>query len=124
MARSIQAAPPGEKGVSVEHVKAGNYQSLKFGIRRKQSGEHKGFSMVLIGQAARDGKAVSFTIKLDEEMDFDGREGYVGDELKGLLSAEGTTDVEMTFHFDHVFGDIETGMDDHINTGSVGFDFF
>jgi len=30
----------------------------------------------------------------------------------------------MTFHFDHVFGDNEADAEDHINTGSVGFDFF
>lgn len=30
----------------------------------------------------------------------------------------------MTFHFDHVFGDCEADAEDHINKGSVGFDFF
>jgi hypothetical protein len=57
-------------------------------------------------------------------MVFDGPEGYVGEELKGLLQPGSTTEVEMTFHFDHIFGDIEADKDDHINTRSVGFDFF
>ena len=57
-------------------------------------------------------------------LDFDGKEGYVGDELKGLLQPGGVTDVEMTFHFDHIFGDSSAASDDHINTESVGFDFF
>jgi hypothetical protein len=41
-----------------------------------------------------------------------------------MLKAGETTTVEMTFHFDHIFGDKEAPEDDHINTGSVGFDFF
>ena len=62
-------------------------------------------------------------IKLDEELTFNGIEGYVGDSIKGLLK-EDETEVEMTFHFDHLFGDIEADINDHVNTGSPGFDFF
>ncbi len=105
-------------------IAPGNYQSLKFKINRMADGEFKGSSIVMIGTAVKDGKTVPFTIRLDEEMDYDGREGYVGDEIKGLVTAGKTSDVEMTFHFDHVFGDAEAPDDDHINTGSVGFDFF
>lgn len=108
----------------LENIKTGNYQSLKFKIKRVQSGEHKGFTIVMIGNASKDGKTVPFTIKLDEEMDCDGKEGFVGDEIKGMLKPGGSTTVEMTFHFDHIFGDKEASEDDHINTGSVGFDFF
>lgn len=109
---------------TVDGAKAANYQSLRFALKRAASGPHAGFTIVMVGQAERNGRRMPFTIRLDEEMEFDGREGYVGEELKGLLVAGGETDVEMTFHFDHVFGDIEAGADDHINTGSVGFDFF
>jgi hypothetical protein len=78
----------------------------------------------MIGTASRDDKNVDFIIELTEEMVFDGKEGYVGDEVKGLLQPGGETSVEMTFHFDHIFGDREAPQDDHINTHSVGFDFF
>ena len=108
----------------ISDVTAGNYQSLKFSLKRAASGEFAGYSVVMLGRAERQGETVDFVIKLDEEMDFDGKEGYVGEEIKGLLEPDGTTDVEMTFHFDHIFGDIEADKDDHINTGSVGFDFF
>ncbi len=107
-----------------EKVIHGNYQSLKFGIKKAVSGEYKDSSIVMTGTAKKAGKSVNFTIKLDEEMDFDGKEGFVGDEVKGVLAENGKTSVEMTFHFDHIFGDKEAAADDHINTGSVGFDFF
>ena len=103
---------------------AGNYQSLRFGLRQLNDGPYKGASIVLIGTATRDTETVSFTISLSEELDFDGKEGYVGDEVKGMLSPGDSTVVEMTFHFDHIFGDSQAPPDDHINTGSVGFEFF
>jgi hypothetical protein len=120
----------GDKGAEpivvgkTEKVPHGNYQSLKFGIKRAESGEYKGYSIVMTGTAKKGKETVNFTIKLDEEIDFDGKEGFVGDEIKGLLAENGETNVEMTFHFDHIFGDKEADLDNHINTGSVGFDFF
>jgi hypothetical protein len=107
-----------------EKVLHGNYQSLKFSIKKAASGEYKDSSIIMIGTAKKAGKSVNFTIRLDEELDFDGKEGFVGDEVKGVLAENGKTSVEMTFHFDHIFGDKEAGAGDHINTGSVGFDFF
>lgn len=108
----------------IDDVPSDNYQSLRFSLRQNASGEFAGYSVVMIGQAERRGEIVDFIIKLEEELDFDGKEGYVGEEIKGFLKPGDTTDVEMTFHFDHIFGDIEADQDDHINTGSVGFDFF
>lgn len=108
----------------VEDVKAGNYQSLKFKLRTGKEGTYAGFSIVMTGTASKKGDTKRFFIKLNEEILFDGKEGYVGDNIKGILKAGGSTSVEMTFHFDHIFGDIEAPADDHINTGSVGFEFF
>ena len=65
-----------------------------------------------------------FLKRMDEEMDFNGTEGYVGDEIKGMLKENSSAEVEMTFHFDHIFGDKNAPADDHINTGSAGFDYF
>jgi hypothetical protein len=109
---------------TVNKVDPANYQSLRFALKRASGGPYAGSSIVMIGSAERQGVQVPFTIRLNEEMVFDGPEGYVGEELKGLLQPGSTTEVEMTFHFDHVFGDYEAGKEDHINTGSVGFDFF
>ena len=109
---------------TVNKVKPANYQSLRFALERASGGPYAGCSVVMIGSAEREGVRIPFTIRLDEEMVFDGRDGYVGEELKGLLQPGSTTEVEMTFHYDHVFGDKQADAEDHINTGSVGFDFF
>ncbi len=107
-----------------KNVPPGNYQSLKFHIKRLKKGKYRGYSIVMIGSASKEGRIIPFEIKLDEEMCFDGKEGYVGEELKGLLLPRGKTRVEMTFHFDHVFGDMESSPEDHVNRDSVGFGFF
>ncbi len=49
---------------------------------------------------------------------------YVGDERKGILTEDGQAEVEMTFHFDHIFGDAETPLDDDLNMGAPGFEPF
>ena len=48
----------------------------------------------------------------------------MGDVRKGMVAAGGTADVEMTFHFDHIFGDAETPVDDDLNVSAVGFEPF
>jgi len=123
LAAGNDEAEPIEIG-RLSEIPAENYKALKFKIRKSPGGAFQGCSIVLIGRAEKKGLSVPFIIKLEEEMDFDGREGYVGEELKGMLLPGKVTSVEMTFHFDHIFGDQEAAADDHINTGSVGFDFF
>ena len=109
---------------TVKNVKPGNYQSLNFELKRAFSGEYKDYSIVIIGKAKKNNKTIPFKIKLDEEMLFVGKEGFVGDQIKGLLKENGTAETEMTFHFDHIFGDDNSPASDHVNTESVGFDFF
>jgi len=123
LAAGHDEAEPVEIG-RLSEIPAENYQGLKFKIRKKSSGTFKDCSMVLIGRAEKKDLSVPFIIRLEEEMDFNGSEGYVGEELKGTLLPGKVTSVEMTFHFDHIFGNLEAAADDHINAGSVGFDFF
>jgi len=106
------------------NVEKGNYQSLKFSLKQMESGEYAGYSIVLKGSAKKDNINIPFLIKLDEELTFDGREGYVGDHIKGILQPGKTTDVEMTFHFDHIFGNSDAGDESHVNSESPGFEFF
>lgn len=108
----------------VSNLQTGNYQSLKFSLKKIKKGENEGFSIIMKGKASKEGKNIPFVIKLNEELTFDGKEGYVGDSLKGLLKKRETADVEMTFHFDHIFGNIESGAADHVNSKSPGFQIF
>lgn len=108
----------------VPHSAVGNYQSMKFSIETIDSGDYSGYSIIIIGKASKSGTTIPFVIKLNEELTFDGREGYVGDSIKGMLAEGETTDVEMTFHFDHLFGNSRAEADDHVNRDSPGFELF
>jgi hypothetical protein len=108
----------------LNNVSPGNYQSLRYSLKQLQSGEYSGYSIILKGTASKDNQAIPFSIKLNEELLFDGREGYVGDSVKGIVKSGETSDVEMTFHFDHLFGNIEADKNDHVNSGSPGFELF
>lgn len=109
---------------TVNKVKALNYQGIRFALLRADEGEYKGYSIIMKGTAKKDDRSIDFSIKLDEELEFDCKEGYVGDVVKGVVQKNKTGEVEMTFHFDHIYGDIEAAMDDHINKGSVSFEYF
>lgn len=108
----------------VEKVQPGNYQSLHFTLKQLESGEHSGASIILQGKASQNDQTIPFLIRLNEELTYDGKEGFVGDSIKGLLDTKGTCDVEMTFHFDHIFGDFEAAADEHVNDGTPGFNLF
>ena len=106
------------------NVATTEYRRLKWSMLRMTSGEFKGYSLVLIGKAVKDGKSIDFTIKINEELSWDCKEGYSGDVIKGIVKKGATGEVEMTFHFDHIFGDKGASPTTHVNTGSVGFDYF
>lgn len=117
-----EANPVVEVG-EVTDAPAGMYNALSWEIVKAESGDPAGYAIVLIGTAEKEGQTVSFTIKFADEYALQGGE-YVGDERKGALEDGGTADVEMTFHLDHLFGDIDTEADDELNVEALGFDPF
>ena len=80
-----------------------------------------GHTIQLIGTATRDGQTIPFDIKVDRGYAYVCGE-YVGDERKGFVDPGVTDDVEMTFHFDHIFGDAGVSAAEPLNTGALGFD--
>jgi hypothetical protein len=99
----------------------GHYNALSWRMVQAPEGEAAGYTLLLIGTAEKDGESIAFTIKLENEYEYVCGE-YVGDERKGFVEADATADAEMTFHFDHIFGDADTPPDDSLNTGALGFD--
>ena len=97
--------------------------ALAFKMARAESGPAAGYSLVMIGTAQKDGQSVDFVINVEEECGYQCGE-YVGDERKGIVPENGTADLEMTFHFDHIFGDADTPLDDELNLGAIGFEPF
>jgi hypothetical protein len=122
LAEGGEDAPPILVG-EIKDALAGHYNTLSWKMVRASSNPASGYSLVIIGTAEKGGKSVDFTIEIELEYEYTCGE-YVGDERKGILEADGTADLEMTFHFDHIFGDAETPLDDELNVGAPGFEPF
>lgn len=122
LAQGGEDAPPILVG-EVSEAPAGQYNAISWQMSRAESGAAAGHSLVMIGTAVKEGQSIDFTINVDEECDYYCGE-YVGDERKGILTEGGTADLEMTFHFDHIFGDAELAADDELNLAAVGFEPF
>jgi hypothetical protein len=122
LAEGGEDAPPLLVG-EVPDAPAGHYNAIFWKMAKATSGSAAGYSLVMIGTAQKDGQTVDFTINVDDVCEYSCGE-YVGDERKGIVTDGGTADLEMTFHFDHIFGDAETPPDDELNLGAVGFEPF
>ncbi len=107
----------------VTNTAVGHYNAISWKMVKATSEPAVGYSLVIVGTAEKDSQSINFSIKVDEEYQYSCGE-YVGDKRKGMVEEGGTADVEITFHFDHIFGDIETPMDDGLNVSAVGFECF
>ncbi|MGQ9497782.1 MAG: DUF4382 domain-containing protein [Desulfotomaculales bacterium] len=107
----------------VKDAPAGHYNAISWKMIKAPEGPAKGYALVIIGKAEKEGRTIDFNIKFDQQYALTGGE-YVGDQRKGILEENGTADLEMTFHFDHIFGDAETPADDELNVGALGFEPF
>lgn len=101
----------------------GTYNAISWKLAKAGEGEAEGYSVVMIGTAEKDGQTVEFTLNIDAECDYNCGE-FVGEVRKGILSAGGTAEMEMTFHFDHLFGDAGLPADDGLNLAAPGFEYF
>lgn len=99
---------------------AGRYNALSWRMANAKDGPAKGYALVIVGTGMKDGQTVNFALNLDREMTFTCGD-FVGDARKGILEANGSADLEATFHFDHLFGDGDAPADDELNTGALGF---
>ncbi len=111
------------KPILVGKVEAltGHYNAISWKLANATEGVTQGNNLVIIGKAEKDGKLIDFNIKVDKQYQYLAGE-YVGDERKGIVEADKEADLEMTFHFDHIFGDVDTPADDGLNVGALGFD--
>lgn len=99
---------------------AGRYNALSWRMVKAESGPAEDQVLVLVGTAEKDDVTLPFTLQIDQEFAYSCGD-FVGEERKGILSANETAEMEATFHFDHIFGDGEASTDDPINTGALGF---
>ena len=115
---------------TMQNVVAGNYNYINFNMVRTAQGDYSGYSIVMTGTASKETEekateTVDFTIKLTEQMKFIGCHQETDDQYAGVVEDGGTGSTEMTFHSDHLFGDIESIEDpESVNPGALGFQPF
>ncbi|WJI25860.1 DUF4382 domain-containing protein [Thermosynechococcus sp. B3] len=80
-------------------------------------------SLQLVGTAQRRDLKVPFDITLDQPLAFVCGD-YIGDERKGIVTANSSAELEITLHFDHLFGDGAEPATAEINRDALGFDPF
>lgn len=101
----------------------GHYNAISWDILKAPEGEKAGQAIVLEGTAKKENQTIDFNINLDKQYHYDAGE-FIGDVRKGFVEEGKIGELEMTFHFDHLFGDSQTPQDDDLNTGAVGFEPF
>ncbi len=107
--------------VSEVSVPGGQYNALSWKMTPAPSGPAAGQVIIIQGSASKDNQTIPFTVKINQPLEFTCGD-YVGETRKGILQPGETTDVEATFHFDHLFGDGEAEPTDEINTEALGFE--
>lgn len=122
LAEGGEDAPPILVGKILD-ASAGHYNAISWKIAKAESGPAAGHFLVMVGTAEKDGQRVDFNIVVDQECEYYCGE-FVGDMRKGILKDGATADLEMTFHFDHIFGDGDLPQDDPLNAAAVGFEPF
>lgn len=106
---------------SVDDVATGHYNALGWKMVPATEGDAAGYTLRMEGTATKADQSIAFTLNIEDAYSYTCGE-YIGDERKGFLSAASTTEVEATFHFDHIFGDGDVEMEDSLNVGALGFD--
>ncbi len=118
---------------SVDNAPIGNYNRSAFRLVPTTADSHAvdmdniGYSIVLKGKASKPEQSeVKFSIRFHEALEhYDcGPNG-----LTGVLAEDDFAFVELTFHFDHIFGDAEEGPPepedpDTVNHVAIGFEPF
>lgn len=105
----------------IDDAPAGHYNAVSWRMLPATNDPATGASLLMAGAAMKDGATVDFSIAITDESAYSCGE-YVGDVRKGILAAGDSADIELTFHFDHLFGNGDLPPDDSLNVGALGFD--
>ncbi len=107
----------------IDSVPVGHYNALSWRMIPASAGPSEGYSIYIDAQAEKGDQSYNVYIGIEQEYFYQAGE-YIGDERKGILAQGGFTDLEMTFHFDHLFGDGELSLDSGLNLLAPGFEPF
>jgi len=108
---------------TLEEVPDGHYNALSWSMIPALEGPSEGYSIYIDAQAGKGDQSYNVILGFESSYEYFGGE-FVGDERKGFVSPEGSGELEITLHFDHIFGDIELTSNSELNSMAVGFDPF
>ena len=108
--------------VAEANVPVGFYNALAWSVNTADSNSPMaGNTIMLVGRATKDGQTVNFDLGFNQPTEYVCGE-FVGDSRQGIVSADAPGMTEMTFHFDHIFGDADTPPEDALNQDALGFE--
>ena len=107
--------------VDTTQASAGHYKGLSWHMSQAEDNVVAGQVLVLQGKARKAEQTIDFILNWDQEYKYTCGE-FVGDERKGIIPTDGVGDLEITFHFDHIFGDGDLPPDDSVNAKALGFE--
>lgn len=99
---------------------SGYYNAASWALVPAGDGDLADHTLLIEGTAVKDGAAVAFVLRFDTQDRYTCG-AFIGDERKGVLGAGADGEIELTFHFDHIFGDGDLPADDSLNTLAPGF---
>ncbi len=108
---------------TLEDVPAGHYNAVSWSMIPAVEGPSEGYTIYLDAQAEKGSQSYNVRLGFETGYRYSGGE-YVGDVRKGFVNVGEPGELEMTFHFDHIFGDIEQPADCDLNMAAVGFEPF
>ena len=98
----------------------GFYNALSWKMQPTEDALLPDQTIVLQGKAVKARRNVNFLLGFRIPLTYFCGE-FVGEERKEMLQSGKSAEVEMTFHFDHIFGDGELAPDDSLNQTALGF---
>lgn len=108
---------------TLEDVPTGHYNAITWSMVPATAGPSRGYTIYLDAQAEKGDQ--SYNVFLGFESGYRYSAGdFVGDVRKGFVNEGVPGELEMTFHFDHIFGDIEQPADCELNMMATGFEPF
>jgi len=106
--------------VTNKEVNAGFYNALSWKMHPTETGLLPDNTIVLQGKAIKLQRNVNFLLGFRLPLKYYCGD-FVGDSRKGIVQSGEMAEVEMTFHFDHIFGDGELSAEDNLNQTALGF---
>ena len=106
--------------INTKEVATGFYNALSWKMEPTKDGLLPDQTIVLQGKAVKAQQNVNFLLGFRLPLTYYCGE-FVGDERKGMVESGKDAELEMTFHFDHIFGDGELSPEESLNQTALGF---